>query len=470
MMPASIRGACLAVLRQQRIESVHAKLLWAPKGKTGRRINPGFSSLLAMLVSPIESTSKDNTAPPASPREVEAALRALCAVISSRRLVVSESTFEAWFLRPSLGWDAGYLPVPTIIKEQFRETGVEVQARVVAALSHAVVSLDRPHHLDLRLTVYRAVAEGISSMHGKFPERSWQQRFNASEYPFLAALARHIGEPSSEDTPFSVSMRSDGLRFLNSLLKDTALIANEICLASSADGTTEERQQMPLPALIQTSSVLFTCLRLLGAALPHSLAYGGGIKRLVMDLTTLLIRLAGTKQQAEESTRRLSSRDAQLLQVSRTRLSAGCASTLGWLSDRSLSDPLLRDKLLTSLSSVLQSTVDLPEQLATLEDAPFGAAWGALMGEAIKDASVFASILDLPDEFICAITYELLDDPVVIPQTNTVVNRDSIVRVITESGKNPFNNQPLSEDDLLPPPEGLTARIAAWRREMRQSQ
>lgn len=58
------------------------------------------------------------------------------------------------------------------------------------------------------------------------------------------------------------------------------------------------------------------------------------------------------------------------------------------------------------------------------------------------------SDVDYPDDLLDQITYEPLDDPVIIPGTDIIVNRRSIVQYIMTDGLNPYTKQPLTIDDL----------------------
>ena len=71
-----------------------------------------------------------------------------------------------------------------------------------------------------------------------------------------------------------------------------------------------------------------------------------------------------------------------------------------------------------------------------------------------------------PEEFLCAISLSLMEDPVALPSGH-VVDRGSIERVLLmEGGTNPFTRLPLALDDLVARSD-LRDRIAEWRRSVR---
>jgi len=44
----------------------------------------------------------------------------------------------------------------------------------------------------------------------------------------------------------------------------------------------------------------------------------------------------------------------------------------------------------------------------------------------------------------------LMDDPVILPSSGKIMDRPVIIRHLLNSQTDPFNRQPLSEDDLTP--------------------
>jgi len=57
---------------------------------------------------------------------------------------------------------------------------------------------------------------------------------------------------------------------------------------------------------------------------------------------------------------------------------------------------------------------------------------------------------DVPDEFLDPLTFTLMRDPVVLPTSNVVVDRTTIVQHLLSSTIDPFNRQPLTVEMLKP--------------------
>ena len=67
---------------------------------------------------------------------------------------------------------------------------------------------------------------------------------------------------------------------------------------------------------------------------------------------------------------------------------------------------------------------------------------------------------DIPEEFLCAISFDLMKNPVRLP-SGTVVDRISIIRHLLSDEHDPFNRQPLKQGDLVEETE-LKQRIDTW--------
>jgi ubiquitin conjugation factor E4 B len=69
---------------------------------------------------------------------------------------------------------------------------------------------------------------------------------------------------------------------------------------------------------------------------------------------------------------------------------------------------------------------------------------------------------DLPDEFVCQLTYEMMKDPVMLPNSRSIVDRKSIKQHIMLNGNtDPFSRQPLKLEEVIELPD-LKAKIAQW--------
>ncbi|XP_015363306.1 PREDICTED: ubiquitin conjugation factor E4 B [Diuraphis noxia] len=69
---------------------------------------------------------------------------------------------------------------------------------------------------------------------------------------------------------------------------------------------------------------------------------------------------------------------------------------------------------------------------------------------------------DAPDEFRDPLMDTLMDDPVTLPSSGKVMDRPVIIRHLLNSQTDPFNRQPLSEDDLTPATD-LKEKIHKWK-------
>lgn len=72
--------------------------------------------------------------------------------------------------------------------------------------------------------------------------------------------------------------------------------------------------------------------------------------------------------------------------------------------------------------------------------------------------------VDIPDEFLDPIISDIMGDPVLLPSSNTIMDRQVIERHILSSDQDPFNRMPLKITDLIPQLE-LRQRIQAFCRE-----
>ncbi|XP_041377968.1 ubiquitin conjugation factor E4 B-like [Gigantopelta aegis] len=70
---------------------------------------------------------------------------------------------------------------------------------------------------------------------------------------------------------------------------------------------------------------------------------------------------------------------------------------------------------------------------------------------------------DVPDEFKDPLMDTLMEDPVLLPPSGNIMDRSIILRHLLNSQTDPFNRQPLTEEELVPETE-LKARIEAWKK------
>lgn len=67
-----------------------------------------------------------------------------------------------------------------------------------------------------------------------------------------------------------------------------------------------------------------------------------------------------------------------------------------------------------------------------------------------------------PEEFVCPIMATLMEFPVKLPG-NFVVDRSSIEQCLLNKAVNPFTNQPMTLDDVVPH-DDLRVRIERWKK------
>ncbi len=76
-----------------------------------------------------------------------------------------------------------------------------------------------------------------------------------------------------------------------------------------------------------------------------------------------------------------------------------------------------------------------------------------------------ALVENAPDEFLDAIIFSFMKDPVILPSGN-FVDRSTITQHLLNDPIDPFNREPMTIDDIKPAVE-LKAKIDAWLDEQR---
>jgi ubiquitin conjugation factor E4 A len=69
---------------------------------------------------------------------------------------------------------------------------------------------------------------------------------------------------------------------------------------------------------------------------------------------------------------------------------------------------------------------------------------------------------DAPDEFLDPLMANLMEDPVILPNSRTVVDRSTIARHLLSDQSDPFNRSPLALQDVIPDTE-LKTKIEEWK-------
>lgn len=102
-------------------------------------------------------------------------------------------------------------------------------------------------------------------------------------------------------------------------------------------------------------------------------------------------------------------------------------------------------------------------QIQALESLAGQVAQAAVEGQEEEDITG-----DIPEEFLDPITYTLMRDPVILPTSDTIMDRPTILRHLLSDERDPINRSPLTPDMLQPATE-LKAKIRAWMREQREN-
>jgi len=85
-----------------------------------------------------------------------------------------------------------------------------------------------------------------------------------------------------------------------------------------------------------------------------------------------------------------------------------------------------------------------------------------------EEVDAEAELGDIPDEFLDPITFEIMEDPVTMPTSGTVIDRPTIARHLLTDETDPFNRAKLTLE-MLVPADDLKARILAFRASKRKA-
>ena len=61
-----------------------------------------------------------------------------------------------------------------------------------------------------------------------------------------------------------------------------------------------------------------------------------------------------------------------------------------------------------------------------------------------------AILASAPDEFVDEMTAELMNDPVMLPTSGTILNRSTIEKILMTKPVDPYNRVPLTIDQVIP--------------------
>jgi len=76
---------------------------------------------------------------------------------------------------------------------------------------------------------------------------------------------------------------------------------------------------------------------------------------------------------------------------------------------------------------------------------------------------------DAPDEYLDPLTYTFMTDPVILPTSNTVIDRSSIAQHLLNDPHDPFNRKELTMEMVVPATE-LKEKMTKWLNEKRNAQ
>jgi hypothetical protein len=70
---------------------------------------------------------------------------------------------------------------------------------------------------------------------------------------------------------------------------------------------------------------------------------------------------------------------------------------------------------------------------------------------------------DVPEEYLDPLMNDIMNDPVMLPTSGNIMDRDVIMRHLLGEQNDPFNREPLSADMLIPQDE-LRQKIEKWKK------
>jgi len=103
-----------------------------------------------------------------------------------------------------------------------------------------------------------------------------------------------------------------------------------------------------------------------------------------------------------------------------------------------------------------------PDELAAFQKVT------ALIEEAKKaDEEEETDLGEVPEEFLDPLLYTLMEDPVVLPVSRSVMDRSTIRSHLLSDPHDPFNRTPLKIEDVIDATE-IRGQIQAWKRERKE--
>ena len=121
------------------------------------------------------------------------------------------------------------------------------------------------------------------------------------------------------------------------------------------------------------------------------------------------------------------------------------------------------DLLTKSIKTCRKLQLLSPKEMTLLESLPSEVE--AASGDILLDEALVA---DAPDEFLDPLMFTFMRDPVLLPTSDTIVDRSTIAQHLLNDAHDPFNRKPLTMEEVQTAHQ-FKARIDAWLAEKRAS-
>uniref|UniRef100_A0A2C9LVW6 Ubiquitin conjugation factor E4 A n=1 Tax=Biomphalaria glabrata TaxID=6526 RepID=A0A2C9LVW6_BIOGL len=273
------------------------------------------------------------------------------------------------------------------------------------------------------------------------------------------------------------------LRFINLLVNDATFLLDEaliyICKIKEKQQERERGDWRSLPEaqrhqeeanlqhisrLAQYHNVMgsatISSLRLITEEIKSIFCHPTFVDRMASMLNYFLVRLVGPRQKD------FSVKDKESIEFKPQETVSNISSIyLNLQSSDLFCQAVFQDERSYSSNLFAQAT----EVMAKIGESSQAVADFMLLDEKIKKMqstklSEEQALADAPEEFLDPIMGTLMSDPVMLPSSRNIVDRNVIARHILSDQTDPFNRQPLSLDMVIPQPD-LKNRIQAWKRD-----
>eukprot|EP01104_Vermistella_antarctica_P015755 TRINITY_DN5239_c3_g1_i1.p1 TRINITY_DN5239_c3_g1~~TRINITY_DN5239_c3_g1_i1.p1 ORF type:complete len:1278 (+),score=450.43 TRINITY_DN5239_c3_g1_i1:198-4031(+) len=296
------------------------------------------------------------------------------------------------------------------------------------------------------------------------------------------------------DDRYKVALKEDAededkfVRFINMIINDTTFhldegllslakihdveteMADEVAWRAKTDAEREEattaldRAQQLAPYYMTTGPEELHMFAFLSRDLPQPFLRPELVDRIASLVNYLLVQVVGPKCME------LKVRDRDRYHFDPKRLLSQLGAIyINFVSHQSFLEAVARDGRSYS-AQVFHNAYMVLKKFALMSDDDL-ALFQTLMTRseeyyksAEDEQDLFA---DAPDEFLDPITCSIMNDPVILPSSKTVVDRTMISRHLLSDETDPFNRSPLTADMLVDDVE-LKKKIEAWVEEKRK--